>query len=156
MAVRFNFDKDFDDNVYRASNKTNSSLKPLYNQVRSKTDEIAEIAKTSIKREAGSAESDVDSIKNSKWESNYGGKGRHGWLAAKAKAFALKSAAQSVAPSMGYDGREIYGRVSINRRGSDTLEFGGPDPVAELGKGSGEYLVHPPYSFLRNAMRRAV
>lgn len=156
MAVRFDFDKDFDDNVYRASNKTNSSLKPLYNQVRSKTDEIAHSARGAIQREAGVAEGDVDSIKNSRWNTNYGGHGRQGWLEAKAKAFALKSAANSVAPKMGYDGREIYGRVEINRRGSVTLEFGGPDPVAEIGKGSGNYVVHPPYSFLRNAMRKAV
>lgn len=151
--MRFDFDKDFDDNVYRASNKTNSSLKPLYNQVRDKTDEIAKKAKGSIEKESANAESDVDSIKNSKWESNFGGKGRHGWLHAKAKAFALKSAAKSLAPTMGYDGKEIYGRVSMNRRGSNTVEFGGPDPVAEIGRGTGEYVEHPPYAFLRNAMR---
>lgn len=153
MAVRFNFDKDFDNNVYRASNKSNSSLHPIYGQVRDLTDSIASKAKGAIQREAGSAESDVDSIKNTKWDSNFGGRGRKGWLHAKAKAFALKSAAQSVAPTMGYDGREIYGRVTINRRGSNTLEFGGPDPVAEIGRGTGEYVEHPPYSFLRNAMR---
>lgn len=156
MAVQFKFDKDFDDNVYRASNKSNSSLRPLYDQVREKTDSIASIAQASIRDAAGAAETEVDSIKHSKWESNYGGKGRHGWLYAKAKSFALKSAASSVAPTMGYDGREIYGRVLINRRGSVSLEFGGPDPVAEIGRGTGEYVEHPPYSFLRNASRKAV
>lgn len=155
MAVRFVFDKDFDDNVYRASNKTRSSLRPLYDEVRDKTDAIAARAKASVTKEAGHAEVDADFIKHSKWSSNYGGYGRRGWLHAKARAFALKSAAQSVAPVMGYDGKEIYGRVTINRRGSYSLEFGGPDPVAEIGKGTGEFVEHPPYSFLRNAMRGA-
>lgn len=155
MATRFDWDAQFDNNVYRASNKTNSSLHPLYDEVRSTTDRIAAVAKLAITKEAGGAEQEVDTIKNSKWNSNFGGKGREGWLAAKAKAFALKSAAQSVAPSMGFDGKEIYGRVAINRRGSYSLEFGGPDPVAEMGKGSGKFVEHPAYSFLRNAMRRA-
>lgn len=150
--VRFEIDKRFDDNVYRASNKSNSSLHPLYDKVRSVTDEIAKAAKDLISGEYNRAEAEAKSIKNSEWNSNYGGHGRKGWLAAKAKAFALRSAASSTAPSMGYDGTEIYGRVEINRQGSSSLEFGGPDPVAEMGKGSGEFVEHPPYAFLRRAM----
>lgn len=150
--ARFNWDKDFDDNVYRASNKTNSSLHPLYDHVRSTTDDYAAKAVRMISNEAGSAERDAQAIKNTGWSSNFGGHGRKGWLSAKAKAFALKSALSATHPMMGYDGREIYGRVIINRRGSMSLEFGGPDPVAEIGKGSGEFLEHPPYAFLRRAM----
>lgn len=151
--VRFEIDRRFDDNVYRASNKSNSSLHPLYDQVRSTTDEIAKRAKRLIGGEYNRAEAEAKSIKNSEWESNYGGHGRKGWLAAKAKAFALRTAASSTAPTMGYDGTEIYGRVEINRKGSSSLEFGGTDPVAEMGKGSGEFVEHPPYAFLRRAMQ---
>lgn len=150
--VRFEFDRRFDDNVYRASNKSNSSLHNLYDEVRSVTDKIASKARILIKQELGPAEADATAIKNTKWNSDYGGRGRKGWLAAKAKVFALKSAGATTHPSMGYDGKEIYGRVEINRRGSSSLEFGGTDPVAELGKGSGEHLSHPAYHFLRRSM----
>lgn len=151
INVRFNFDKDFDDNIYRASNKTNSSLHPLYDAVRTKTDDIATKARGLVAGEAKTAEALVKDIKDSPWDSHYGGVGRHGWLVAKATSFALKSAGASIAPTMGYDGKEIYGRVLMNRRGSSSVEFGGTDPVAEIGKGTGEYVVHPPYGFLRRA-----
>lgn len=150
--VRFDFDKDFEDNIYRASNKTNSSLHPLYDQVRQVTDDIAKRARRLIGGEYNRAETEAKAIKNTEWDSHYGGHGRKGWLAAKARAFALRTAISATNPTMGYDGQEIYGRVEINRRGSYTLEFGGPDPVAEMGKGSGEFLEHPPYAFLRRAM----
>lgn len=150
--TRFVFDKDLDDNIYRASNKSNSSLRPLYDKVRSVTDDIAKTAKRLIGGEYNRAEAEAKAIKNTEWDSNYGGHGRKGWLAAKARAFALRSAISATVPTMGYDGREIYGRVEINRRGSSSLEFGGPDPVAEMGKGSGEFVDHPPYAFLRRAM----
>jgi hypothetical protein len=152
VKVRFEIDKRFDDNVYRASNKSNSSLHPLYDKVRSTTDDIAKAAKNLISGESNRAEAEAKSIRNSEWNSDYGGHGRKGWLAAKARSFALKSAAGATVPTMGYDGKEIYGRVEINRRGSSSLEFGGPDPVAEMGKGSGEFVEHPPYAFLRRAM----
>lgn len=150
--TRFVMDKDFDDNVYRASNKTNSSLHPLYDHVRQVTDNIAKLTKRAIGGEYNRAEAEAKSIKNTKWDSHYGGHGRKGWLAAKAKAFALRTAYSATFPTMGYDGKEIYGRVVINRRGSSSLEYGGTDPVAELGKGTGEYLEHPPYAFLRRSM----
>lgn len=150
--VRFEFDDRFDDNIYRASNKSNSSLHPLYDKVRSVTDDIAKATKRLIGGEYNRAEAEAKAIKNTDWDSNYGGHGRKGWLTAKARAFALRTAASSTVPTMGYDGKEIYGRVEINRRGSASLEFGGPDPVAEMGKGSGEFVNHPPYGFLRRAM----
>lgn len=150
--VRFVFDPRFDDNIYKASNKTNSSLHPLFDEVRSVTDDIAKKAKRMIKAELDSKEGEVQTIKHSKWDSHFGGVGRRGWLMAKAVAFALKSAHAATVPTMGYDGKEIYGRVLINRTGSSSLEFGGPDPVAELGKGTGEFADHPAYAFLRRAM----
>jgi hypothetical protein len=150
--IDFRFDPMFEDNIYRASNKTNSSLHNLYDEVRSVTDKIARKAKGLIEAELKVAEADARGIKNSEWNSDYGGRGRKGWLAAKAKVFALKSAGATTFPTMGYDGREIYGRVEIRRQGSSSLEFGGTDPVAELGRGTGEYLNHPVYAFLRRAM----
>lgn len=148
--VRFKFDPDFDDNVYKASNKSNSSLRPLFDQVRQITDRIAENAKSSIETEYAAAEADA----SGKRENATHGDGKTQFLRAKAKAFALRSAANSTVPTMGYDGKEIFGRVLINRKGSFALEYGGPDPVAEIGKGTGEYLVHPTYAFLRRAMDR--
>jgi hypothetical protein len=148
--VRFEFDPDFDDNVYRASNKSGSSLRPLYDQVRRITDRIAENAKSAIETEYANAEADT----SGKRDNATHGDGKTQFLRAKARAFALRSAANSTVPTMGYDGKEIYGRVIINRKGSFVLEYGGPDPVAEIGKGTGEYLVHPAYAFLRRAMDR--
>lgn len=148
--VKFVFDPDFDNNVYRASNKSGSSLRPLYDQVRRITDRIAENAKATIEQEYQNAEADA----SGKRENATHGDGKTQFLRAKAKAFALRSAANSTVPTMGYDGKEIFGRVLINRKGSFSLEYGGPDPVAEIGKGTGEYLVHPAYAFLRRAMDR--
>lgn len=149
--VRFVFDPDFDDNVYRASNKSRSSLRPLYDQVRSITDDIAASAKNAIETEYQMAEADASGNKQNATH----GEGKNKFLIAKARSFALRSAANSTVPTMGFDGKEIYGRVLINRKGSFTLEFGGPDPVAEIGKGTGQYVVHPAYSFLRRAMDRS-
>lgn len=144
--VEFHFDPDFDNNVYHASNKTKSSLAPLFNLVRKKTDEIAKNAKTIIELEAALAEQQAHANRNKRF-----GNEKNTFLEQKAKAFALKSALNSLSASMGTD-IEIYGRVAINRKGSGTLEFGGPDIVAEIGKGTGNYLVHPAYHFLQRAM----
>ncbi len=148
MPVRFVIDPQFDENVYRASNKTGSSLKPLFDTVRKKTDEIAARAKRRIESEWYNTEASTSSIDNKKY-----GESKNRFLYLKAKSFALKSAANSTVPTMGFDGKEIYGRISINRRHSVSLEFGGIDPVGEVGKGTGEYVSHPAYAFLRNSMR---
>lgn len=144
--VEFEFDPDFDKNVYHASNKTRSSLAPLYNLVRKQTDEIAKRAKSILQLEAALAEQEAHSNRNKRF-----GNEREGFLVQKARAFALTSAYNSLSATMGTD-IEIYGRVAINRKGSGTLEFGGADLVAEIGKGTGNYLQHPAYAFLRRAM----
>src|ERR1044071_9748900 len=146
--ITFEFDPDFDQNVYHASNKTRSSLRGLYDTVRSVTDEIAKSAKSAIQSEWVRAEAEATATRNQRF-----GNGKDSFLRAKAKAFALRSAANTVGPTMGTD-TEICGRVAINREGSVSLEFGGTDPKAEIGKGTGNYLVHPAYAFLRNAARR--
>jgi hypothetical protein len=147
--VVFEFDPDFDDNVYHASNKSRSSLAPLFNVVRKVTDEIAKEAKGSIQREWYQAENETTSNRKDRFDKNH----NSAFLAAKAKSAALKSAYNTVAPIMGVDS-EIYGRVLINRTGSSALEFGGVDTQFEIGRGTGNYLVHPAYAFLRTAMRR--
>lgn len=146
--ARFDFDPEFDANIHKASNKTGSSLRPLFDAVRQVTDEIYMDARESIAREAGRAQGEVESIRSGRFSRS----GRGKFAAAKAKAFALKSAKNSVFPSMEFDGREIYGRVAIYRKDSASLEFGGIDSVAEIGRGTGEYVQHPAYSFLRRAM----
>lgn len=146
--VRFEFDPDFRDNVYRASNKTGSSLRPLYDLVRKTTDKIARTAKLRIQNEWYNAEAVAQNIDNKAY-----GADKQEFLYYKALSFALRSAMNSTYPTMGYDGNEIYGRVTINRRGSTSLEYGGVDPVAEVGKGTGEHVSHPAYAFLRNALR---
>lgn len=148
--VVFEFDKDFDTNVYHASNKTRSSLSPLYNQVRRTTDNIAKEAKDAIEKQWKYAEAEKEGTKHLKFDKNH----NNPYLYAKAKEFALRSAYNTIRPTMGVD-KEIYGRVSINRTGSTALEYGGIDVKAEMGRGTGNYLVHPVYAFLRNAMRRA-
>lgn len=146
MRVEFHFDPDFDDNVYHASNKTRSSLAPLFNLVRKQTDEIRNRAKTILELEAALAEQDASSNRNKRF-----GNEKNTFLEKKAKAFAMQSALNSLSATMGTDDM-IFGRVAINRKGSGSLEFGGPDLVAEIGKGTGNYLVHPAYAFLRRAM----
>lgn len=148
--ITFEFDPDFDTNVYHASNKSRSSLAPLYNMVRSITDSIAKEAKSSIQREWYNAEAEASSGRGERFDKNH----NNSFLTAKARSFALKSGYQSIAPTMGVDS-EIYGRVTINRTGSTALEYGGIDVKAEIGRGTGNYVVHPAYAFLRNAMRKA-
>jgi hypothetical protein len=147
--IRFEFDPQFDENVYRASNKTRSSLRPLYDLVRKATDEIRDHAIDAIESEYEKAEQQTQGTKGKAY-----GTGKKAFLEAKARSFALRSARDSTFATMGFDGREIYGRVTMNRTGSQTLEFGGADPKAEVGKGTGVYIVHPAYSFLRRAMDR--
>lgn len=148
--VIFEFDPDFDDNVYHASNKSRSSLAPLFNQVRKITDSIAKEAKSAIQREQYNAEAEATNNRQDRFDKNH----NSAFLIAKARSASLRSAFNTIAPIMGVDS-EIYGRVVINRTGSSSLEFGGTDPLYEIGRGTGQYLVHPPYAFLRNAMRKA-
>lgn len=149
--ITFKFDPEFDDNVYRASHKSRSSLRPLYDQVRMVTDIIARDAKRAALGEWVRAEAEAQGLR----EGRKFGARQDDWLYAKARSFAIRSVYNTVAPTMEYNGKEIYGMVSINRKGSAMVEFGGPDPVAEIGRDSGRYVIHPPYAFLRNAMGRA-
>lgn len=144
----FVFDDDFDENVYKASSKSNSSLRPLYDTVRRVTDEIYFSARDSISQEAGVAEGNLNAIKNERFKPGAGDL----YNFYKAKAFALMSARNSTYPSMGYDGKEIFGRVAIGRKYSYSLEYGGLDFTAEIGKDTGQYVNHPAYAFLRRAM----
>jgi hypothetical protein len=146
--IEFEFDPEFDDNLYRASNKSGSSLKPLYDQVRRHTDEVYVKARESIAREAGRTEAKVQTAKGNRFSKS----GKHNFNYYKASASALKSAKNSIHPVMGFDGKEIYGRVAIFRKNSDSLEYGGVDPTAEIGKGTGVYVEHPAYAFLRRAL----
>lgn len=150
MRVRFEVDPEFRENVYRASNKQGSSLRGLYDQVRAKTDDIAKAAKDSIGREQGVAEGLAGTLRAQAAH----GDNNDAYRIARARAFSLRSAWNSTVPTMGFDGTEIYGRVIINRKGSVSLEFGGADPVAEIGFGTGNYINHPPYAFLRRAADR--
>lgn len=148
--INFEFYPEFDDDIKSASNKSRSSLRPLFDTVRSVTDQIYFHAKDLIDGEYGRAEADVAATTDNRFKPD----GKIAWQTAKARAAALKTAANSVKPSMDYDG-EIFGRVAIFRKQSASLEFGGIDPVAEIGKGTGQYVEHPPYAFLRRAMDRA-
>lgn len=146
--ITFEFYPEFDEDIHQASNKSRSSLRPLFDKVRSVTDEIYFDAKSKMDSEANRAEADVQAAKPNRFKPE----GKRAFNEAKARAFALKSASQTVAPTMNYDGKEISGRVAIYRKNSASVEFGGIDPVAEIGKDTGEYVTHPPYAFLRRAM----
>jgi hypothetical protein len=149
-VTKFEFYPTFDDDIRNASNKTRSSLRPLFDKVRSVTDEIYFNARDLLAGEAAQAEAAVDAVSPIK----YTNAGKMAFREAKARAFALKSAANSVKPTMDSDG-EIFGRVAIFRKNSYAVEFGGVDSVAEIGKGTGRYVEHPPYAPLRRAMDRA-
>lgn len=149
--IEFRFDPEFKNNIYRASNKQGSSLRPLYDQVRAVTDSISSNARTMMLGEWIRVESEAQALRDERTH----GDQKNDWLYAKAKSFALRSAYNSTIPTMEFDGTQILGRVTINRRGSAMIEFGGPDPVAEVGRDSGQYVNHPPYSFLRNAIGKA-
>lgn len=145
--IQFEFYPTFDDDIKSASSKSKSSLRPLFDQVREVTDQIYFKAHDLIESEAGRAEAEVQAAKPDRFKPS----GKIEFQTAKARAAALKTAANSVKPIMDYDG-EIFGRVAIFRRQSASIEFGGIDPVAEIGKGTGQYVEHPPYAFLRRAM----
>lgn len=145
--IQFEFYPTFDDDIKSASNKSKSSLRPLFDQVREVTDQIYFKARDLMESEAGRAESEVQAAKPDRFKTT----GKIAFNTAKARAAALKTAANSVKPTMDYDG-EIFGRVAIFRKQSASIEFGGIDPVAEIGKGTGQYVEHPPYAFLRRAM----
>lgn len=153
MGAKFVVDPHFTENLYRASNRSRSSLRPLYDQVRSITDRVAGIAKEDLQMLADTASSEVGPAKK-KLKVNPPTDLITDFRRAKARAFALKTAANSLVPIMGYDGNSIYGRVLINRRGSASIEYGGVDPVAEIGKQTGQFVVHPAYAVLRNALRK--
>lgn len=149
-VTKFEFYPAFDDDVKSASNKSRSSLRPLFDKVREVTDQIYFAAKDAIDAEAGRASSEVAATRDNRFKPV----GKVLWQTAKAREFALRSAANSVHPTMGYDG-EIFGRVAIFRRSSSAIEYGGTDTVAEIGKGTGVYVEHPPYAFLRRAMDKS-
>lgn len=149
-VTKFEFYPTFDEDIKSASYKSRSSLRPLFDKVRDVTDQIYFNARADMENEASRAEQDVEVTRPIR----YTNAGEIAFKTAKARAFALKTGANSVKPTMGYDG-EIFGRVAIFRKQSASLEFGGTDPVAEIGKGTGEYVSHPPYAFLRRAMDRA-
>lgn len=151
MGARFVEDPRFRDNIYRASNRSRSSLRPLYDQVRELTDRVAEIARADLSKLADTAQSEVEVNRKKLHQER---QLISDFRAAKARAFALKTAQNSTFPTMGYDGNSIYGRVIINRRGSNSIEYGGIDPVAEIGKGTGQYVQHPAYAVLRNSLRK--
>lgn len=149
--IEFEFDPDFRDNIMKASYKSKSSLRPLFDQVRNVTDNIYIAAREMIAREAGRAEGEVQAIRDKRFSKT----GKAIFDEKRAKAFALKSARNTMIPTMEYDGKEIHGRVSINRSNSVSIEFGGVDSTVEIGKGTGEYVSHPAYAFLRRAMDRS-
>lgn len=148
--IKFEFYPDFKDDIYKASNKSRSSLRPLFDMVRNVTDQIYANARESIAREAGRAEGEVQAIRDKRFSKT----GKQSFREAKAKAGSLRSARNSTFPTMEYDGQEIFGRVAIYRKQSVSVEYGGIDPTGEIGKGTGEYISHPAYGFLRRAMDR--
>lgn len=151
MTVKFVFDPEFDENVRKASSKSKSSLRGIFNLVRAVTDEVYIHARESIAREAGRAEGEAQSVRAKRFSRT----GRANFAYYKAKANALRTARNTIAPTMEFDGKEIFGRVMIYRKSSAVIEFGGLDPVAEIGRGTGEYVEHPPYAFLRKALDSA-
>lgn len=143
--VKFEFYPTFDDDIYHASNKSRSSLRNLYDTVRQVTDNIRDNAIAQLESLYEQAESQAQSGDKTHGES------RSRFLRAKAKAFTFRSTRDTTIAIMGVD-REIYGRVIMNRTDSWSIEFGGVDRKAEVGKGTGEFITHPAYGVLRRAM----
>jgi hypothetical protein len=146
--IKFEFYPTFESDIYSASYKSRSSLRGLYDKVRSVTDEIRDNAIESLEGLYELAESQAQSGTKTHGES------RKRFLTAKAKAFTFRSTRDTTSAVMGFDGKEIYGRVLMNRTDSWSIEFGGVDRKAEIGKGTGEYVTHPSYGILRKAMDR--
>jgi hypothetical protein len=148
--IRFELDPKFIENIHKASNKSASSLKPVIDAVRSATDEVYVRARESLAREAGKAEAEVQAAKSN--PRRFSKSNRDSFAYAKAKAGAIRAGRNTIAPTMEYDGTEIFGRVTIFRKGSSVLEYGGIDSSFEIGKGTGRYVEHPAYAFLRRAL----
>lgn len=143
--VKFEFYPTFDDDIYHASNKSGSSLRPLYDEVRRITDNIRDNTIAQLESLYEAAESQAQSGNKTHGES------LDRFLTAKAKAFTFRSLRDTTIAIMGVD-KEIYGRVIMNRTDSWAVEFGGSDRKAEIGKGTGKYVIHPAYAVLRRAM----
>lgn len=146
--IKFEFYPTFESDVYRASYKSRSSLRGLYDKVRSVTDDIRDGAIETLEGLYELSESQAQSGDKTHGES------RNRFLRAKAKAFTFRTTRDTTIAIMGFDGHEIYGRVLMNRTDSWAIEFGGSDRKAEVGKGTGEYIIHPAYGVLRKAMDR--
>lgn len=143
--VTFEFYPTFDDDIYHASYRSRSSLRGLYDKVREVTDNIRDNAILRLESLYEESESQAQSGDKTHGES------RSRFLRAKAKAFTFRTTRDTTIAVMGVD-KEIYGRVIMNRTDSWAIEFGGPDRKAEVGKGTGEFIVHPAYAILRRAM----
>lgn len=145
--VKFEFYPTFHDDVVHASYKSRSSLRGLYDKVREVTDDIRDNTIANLEVLYEEAESQAQSGDKTHGES------RSRFLRAKAKAFTFRSTRDTTIAIMGVD-KEIFGRVIMNRIDSWAIEFGGSDRKAEVGKGTGDFIIHPPYAVLRRAMDR--
>lgn len=146
--ARFEFYPTFEPDIYRASYKSRSSIRNLYDTVRSVTDNIRDGAIEILEGLYEESESQAQSGNKTHGES------LKRFLRAKAKSFTFRTTRDLTIAVMGFDGKEIYGRVIMDRTDSWAIEFGGVDRKAEAGKGTGDYIVHPPYGVLRRAMDR--
>lgn len=143
--VKFEFYPTFDDDIYHASYKSRSSLRNLYDTVRRVTDNIRDNAIARLESLYEASESQAQAGNKTHGES------LERFLTAKAKAFTFRTTRDTTIAIMGVD-KEIYGRVIMNRTDSWAIEFGGSDRKAEIGKGTGNYVIHPAYGILRRAM----
>lgn len=149
---RFVLDKSFGRHLNHPTQKT--SLRPLGDTLRQVSDDVAESAKGMILQQYLAAQAKTQAIKSGQLDANDSRPGQ-GYLRAKAEEFALKSALDSTIAYMTGDGTSMVGRVTINRTGATSLEFGGEDSGVVLGQGSKERPNHPAYAFLRRALDRA-
>jgi hypothetical protein len=144
--ARFKFDKNFDTHLRHPKPRT--SLHPLGDKLRDVADNIGDSAQASIRREQAVKESEVQAIKNGSLDANAGRPG-HGYLRAKAEAFALKVAGDNTYAYMTGVNGDLGARVVT----SQAVEFGGTEPRAQLYR-TNQYASLPAYAPLRRAMDR--
>jgi hypothetical protein len=146
MASGFQLDPKWSENLAH----TRGSLNPIGNVVRTKTDQIARRAKTLAQAEARAA----TELEAHAASHKYNRSGRQPYLEMKGLAWALKTYADAIYPTMrgAHEGEDsTTGRVTAYYSGSEAIEFGGVDPNIELGD-TGEHLQVQAHAVLRRAV----
>jgi hypothetical protein len=125
-----------------------SSLNPLGDMVREKTDEIGKRARALAEQEAARWKAQRDTTRGLLKNDFQREKLRY--FRARAMAMSLDLYVKTLRFTM-ESGEEVFGTVTAMHGAGDLIEFGGTDRRFKLGN-TGQYLDYPAFAFLRRAL----